>query len=196
MNIFMITTQFFKIGLAAAIFSVAASRMSAAEYADFDSPGSWRISSPGSEQTIEWITDYSPRLRVVKVTVVPLKQWYAEISPKKLPEIAKSPEDLNFKVSWEFLCDTPEIMTQVAVRLMDATGEVFQFQKKISPRSGQWQKAEIILAPDSPRSSWGGNNDKKLDYPLKFHSIILDGQKNGISKVSYYIHNLKVEKNK
>lgn len=174
----------------------AASNISAADYADFDSPGAWKVSNPSSQQSIEWITDYSPRLKVVKVTMLPIKQWYAEISPKNLPQIAKSPEDLNLKVSWEFLCDTPEIMTQIAVRIVDSTGEVFQFQKKVSPRSGQWQKAELLLTPDSVRNSWGGNNDKKLDYPLKFQSLILDGNKNGVSKVSYYIHNLKVEKNK
>ena len=63
----------------------AASNISAADYADFDSPGAWKVSNPSSQQSIEWITDYSPRLKVVKVTMLPIKQWYAEISPKNLP---------------------------------------------------------------------------------------------------------------
>ena len=124
----------------------AASNISAADYADFDSPGAWKVSNPSSQQSIEWITDYSPRLKVVKVTMLPIKQWYAEISPKNLPQIAKSPEDLNLKVSWEFLCDTPEIMTQIAVRIVDSTGEVFQFQKSL-PAQRSMAKSGVIAYP-------------------------------------------------
>ncbi|MFR6032686.1 MAG: hypothetical protein ACLUKN_05605 [Bacilli bacterium] len=138
----------------------AASNISAADYADFDSPGAWKVSNPSSQQSIEWITDYSPRLKVVKVTMLPIKQWYAEISPKNLPQIAKSPEDLNLKVSWEFLCDTPEIMTQIAVRIVDSQEKYFNSRKSlpaqwsIKKRSYCYRIPCAILGAETTIKSW------------------------------------------
>lgn len=52
-----------------------------------------------------------------------------------------------------------------AIRCRDAKGEYFQFTVSNKLSDNIWGTVIIPLAAAS-RSSWGGNNDKKVDFPL------------------------------
>ena len=52
-----------------------------------------------------------------------------------------------------------------AIRCRDAKGEYFQFTVSNKLFDNTWETVVIPLSAAS-RSSWGGNNDKKVDFPL------------------------------
>ncbi|MEK6796400.1 MAG: sugar-binding protein [Spirochaetota bacterium] len=68
----------------------------------------------------------------------------------------------------------------IKLRLIDAKGETFQ-SRGLTLKKGTWETKKIRLADGSAdiESSWGGNNDKKLDVPVKFHTIIVEGSGSG-----------------
>ena len=64
----------------------------------------------------------------------------------------------------------------ISLRLVDATGEIFQYQLRCLPPA-----EPKILTVDYPvnlmenkNSSWGGNNDKKFDLPVALKGFTID----------------------
>lgn len=60
--------------------------------------------------------------------------------------------------------------TLLRVRVIDSTGETFQYNLGYMPK--EWLDYTIQL--NQPSSWWNGNHDGKLDQPLTFDSFILD----------------------
>jgi hypothetical protein len=60
--------------------------------------------------------------------------------------------------------------TIARVRVVDATGETFQYLLGNMP--SQWLFYTVQMS--MPSTHWGGDNDGKLDQPLTFDSIVLD----------------------
>ena len=64
----------------------------------------------------------------------------------------------------------------VSLRLVDATGEIFQYQLRTLPPA----KAKTLTVDypinlaESKNSSWGGNNDKKFDLPVALKGFSID----------------------
>ena len=176
------------------ISAIVAFNLNAQSDAEFDTPNAWRLAGNDTMQKLEWLADYSPKLKVLKLTIVPNKLWYAEISPKARIKIADDENKLNVEFSWKILAKTPDIFLQSAVRLIDSTGEVFQFPLKGELSSGQWAEIKIHIDKNSKYSSWGGNNNQKLDYPVYLAGIIVDGKKYGVDNAVYYLCDFKIVK--
>lgn len=75
------------------------------------------------------------------------------------------------------------------LRFVDAKGETFQ-SRGLTLRKGTWETKKIRIADGSAdiESSWGGNNDKKIDMPLKFHTLVVEGSGSGtvhVDRVTY-----------
>jgi len=69
---------------------------------------------------------------------------------------------------------------KVNLRLMDRTGEVFQFSRKVFfDRAGQWQLEYLIDSNNpSPNGAWGGNKDLKLDFPIRILGLAFEFPQN------------------
>lgn len=62
---------------------------------------------------------------------------------------------------------------KVLLRVMDETGEYFQFDGPKIDWEGYWQKVEFNDF-SNPSAIWGGNNDKKMDGHIRIQSICID----------------------
>jgi hypothetical protein len=67
-------------------------------------------------------------------------------------------------------------IVKVNLRLIDAQGEIFQFEKRGSVPVNQWVPFSFELARERPRGNWGANKNDKIDYPVKLRSIVIDFQ--------------------
>ncbi|MBI4978942.1 MAG: beta-galactosidase [Spirochaetes bacterium] len=72
------------------------------------------------------------------------------------------------------------------VRFVDAKGETFQ-SKRITPVTGAWSPATVAVTEADMEVAWGGNNDKKIDYPLSPATILVEGIGEGV----IYIDDIK-----
>ena len=66
---------------------------------------------------------------------------------------------------------------RVNLRLIDAQGEVFQWDQAVSWRESGWKTLTYNITPAGAKISWGGNNDKKLDQPARFFGLGIDLKK-------------------
>ncbi|MCX7014179.1 MAG: cellulase family glycosylhydrolase [Candidatus Sumerlaeota bacterium] len=64
----------------------------------------------------------------------------------------------------------------VRIRIVDSTGETFQFDLGPLAFTG-WRRMGALIRADN--GHWGGNNDGKIDYPCRFDSLLLDRPKAG-----------------
>ena len=55
----------------------------------------------------------------------------------------------------------------IGLRLTDKTNETFQFSKSVDFSQGGVQEVTWEISAGRWQNSWGGNNDKNLDQPLK-----------------------------
>ncbi|MBS1372360.1 MAG: hypothetical protein HPZ91_20650 [Lentisphaeria bacterium] len=64
----------------------------------------------------------------------------------------------------------------VTLRFIDAQGEVFQFWREaLQSMSGRQKFTCRIDSSREYANSFGGNRDKKIDWPLRFHGIVCGG---------------------
>ena len=96
---------------------------------------------------------------------------YAELLPEKTPEI-EAFEKAEFKASVRSSGECPVRIFNL--RLIDATGESFQWNRPV-----EWSKAgdyvvSYQVTPENADLHWGGNNDKKVDFPAKFVGFSVD----------------------
>lgn len=62
----------------------------------------------------------------------------------------------------------------IGLRLTDKTNETFQFSKSIDCSQGGVQEVTWEISAGRWQNSWGGNNDKNLDQPLKIYGMGVD----------------------
>lgn len=96
---------------------------------------------------------------------------YAELLTEKMPEI-EAFEKAEFKASVRSSGACPVRIFNL--RLIDATGENFQWNSQV-----EWSKAgdyvvSYQVTPENADLHWGGNNDKKIDFPAKFAGFSVD----------------------
>lgn len=53
------------------------------------------------------------------------------------------------------------------IRIEDSTGEIFQYEAQANDHVPGWKTIGYDITPDNFKSSWGGNNDRKIDFPAK-----------------------------
>lgn len=139
-----------------------------------DSTADWRLNAADKrEQTIKTV-DYSPEIgKVQEITLKPSVFSYIEFSLKKPLVIAANAEELkDVTFSLDLFAEPSDTVRLAAVRLLDATGETFQFSSVAKLRPGTWSTITIPLK--NPVSAWGGNKDRKIDFPVSFSAITVD----------------------
>ena len=62
----------------------------------------------------------------------------------------------------------------LGLRLTDRSNETFQFSKKVDFSKGGVQEITWEVSAGSWKNSWGGNNDKNLDQPMKIYGMGVD----------------------
>ena len=79
-----------------------------------------------------------------------------------------------------------------AIRCRDAKGEYFQFTAGHKLTDHKWETFVMPLAATS-WNSWGGNNDKKIDYPLTLLGFVPTYTKTLKEPLTVKIHGVCIE---
>lgn len=111
----------------------------------------------------------------VEVTWEPAKSKYIEVvfnRGLKLPEFNK----LAVTARIEAPAGCP--VRSLGLRLTDKTNETFQFSKAVNFAPGGVFEVTWEVSPGQWKNSWGGNNDKQLDQPMKLHGFGVDYSQN------------------
>ncbi len=108
----------------------------------------------------------------VEITWEPAKSKYIELAfgrPLVIPEFSK----LFVTVRFEAPKGCP--VRKIGLRLTDKTNETFQFSKSVNfAQGGIFEETWEVSAGQWPGGSWGGNNDKTLDQPMKVYGFGVD----------------------
>ncbi len=110
---------------------------------------------------------------------------YAELHLKKflpLPEFTKAVFTLRLYVP----ANTPA--SRIALRLMDQSGETFQFSKSfpVFPEAG-WRTVEFTVdAAQLVTNSWGGNKNQRIDFPVRLQGFSVDFTADGGAGELYF----------
>ena len=80
--------------------------------------------------------------------------------------------------------------TNLRMRVIDATGETFQYNLGYMPK--EWQQYTVQLKSRS--DSWGGNADGVLDYPISFNAFVFDDTDGSRSQGTVYIDDIVYSK--
>lgn len=99
---------------------------------------------------------------------------FAELTLKKRKSLPAF-EEGYFKVKVYAPANSP--VNRFNLRLIDASHEVFQWNKSVSLKPG-WQEVVFNITPNNLSVQWGGNKDKKLDQPVKLLGFGIDFKKN------------------
>lgn len=139
-----------------------------------ESANAWRLNAMEKRaQTIKAI-DYSPEIgKVLEITMKTAVFHYIELDLKKRITIATNAEELKGVVfTLDLFGDPAGLVQMAAVRLIDSTGETFQYGSRTRLRPGTW--ATVTIPVEKPVSAWGGNQDRKIDFPVKFRAVAID----------------------
>ena len=99
------------------------------------------------------------------------KSKYIELvfnRPLPLPEFTKV--TVTAKIEAPAGCP----VRSIGLRLTDKTNETFQFSKSVDFSQGGVQEVTWEISAGRWQNSWGGNNDKNLDQPLKIYGMGVD----------------------
>lgn len=155
----------------------------------------WRLGAPEKRRQSIQTAEYSPEIgKVLEIKMIPSAFSYVELRCRKPLPVAASPEDLKkLSFSLELLAKPAETVMAVSVRLIDATGEFFQFRATpFQLRAGNWSKITVPIG--KPSNVWGGNNDGKMDFPVRFSMLTVDCRKETAVPVTLMIDNLEFHK--
>ena len=161
-----------------------------------ETPESWKVASPErTGQKVE-IVDYSQEVgKVIRISMNPATFPYTEMIPQRGFRVASSAEEFNGTISFDLFSDHPEAILTTGLRLLDANNEVFQYSKPVKLTPGQWQKITIPLNPNVDAASiFGGDKNRKLDYPVRILSFLVDCRRDFSGPLMIYIDNLQWEK--
>jgi hypothetical protein len=152
-----------------------------------ESADDWRLNAAEKRaQTIRTL-DYSPEIgKVLEITMKTSAFHYIELNLKKPITIAASAEELKGVVFTLDLFGEPAgLVQQASVRLVDSTGETFQYGSRAGLRPGTW--ATVTIPVEKPVSVWGGNQDRKIDFPVRFRAVAIDCDRNADETVRLLI---------
>lgn len=160
-----------------------------------DDSAQWRLGAPEKRKQSFQAAEYSREIgKVLEIKMVPSEFSYVELRYQKPFSVAAGPEELkNLSFSLELLAKPAETVMAVSVRLIDATGEFFQYRATpFQLRAGNWGKISVPIA--KPSNVWGGNNDGKIDFPVRFSMLTVDCRKETAEPVTLMIDNLEFHK--
>ncbi|MBI2415330.1 MAG: beta-galactosidase [Candidatus Kerfeldbacteria bacterium] len=86
----------------------------------------------------------------------------------------------------QFLAKGDASATVLRLRVIDASGETFQYNLGQLP--DEWLYYTVQL--NNPSSHWSGNNDGKLDRPVQFDSFVLDNRDGATGSGTVYFDEL------
>ena len=145
----------------------------------------WRIfpdgdAKIGSEQSIE-MTEAD----LVKITYRFDAGWkFVRLAPKDaaLRKIDGSPKELGVRI------DGDGSGNSVRLRFTDATGQTFQVHGGTMPE----KKTYFFSFPldGVGAGHWGGANDGKVTYPIRFDSLLIDGQRKACGPYSVTVSSM------
>jgi hypothetical protein len=121
----------------------------------------------------------------------------AKVESKQMIEMSDGMMKLSYEYGegWKFVCIKPKGDLQkidgkpkalglridgngsggaVNIRFVDSTGQTFQVHGGNMKESKQYY-FELAMDGTTSTSHWGGANDGKITYPIRFDSIIIDG---------------------
>lgn len=152
----------------------------------------WRLGAMEKrEQSLQCI-EYSPEIgKVLEISMIPAVFSYIELNYRNRFPVATNENELKkLRFSLELLARPAEAVSAVSVRLIDATGEFFQFRATpFKLASGTWSRISIPIA--NPTSVWGGNKNRKIDYPVRFSGLTVDCRKETAEPVILRIDNIE-----
>lgn len=139
----------------------------------------WRIHENGRRQQQMRMADYSPAQgKVLELTFVPAVHSYIELAAVKPPVLAETAARFNGTMTIELYSETAVALRKVSVRLVDGKGEIFQLMQPVQLRPGLWTALKFELSPRTRFGPvWGGNNDKKIDFPVSLWGLTFDFDK-------------------
>lgn len=136
----------------------------------------WRLGDAVNRGQTFSAIDYSPENgRLLQVKMVPARFFYLELVRLKPITVARSGDELPERFSLELFVEPANALLAVSVRIQDSSGEVFQYKQHIRSRSGTWRTIEIPLK--TPCNVWGGNQDKIIDFPVRFLGLAVECNK-------------------
>lgn len=110
--------------------------------------------------------------------------------PTPLPLEAGETAAIRFD-AW--IPDSPSV-SLMAVRLLDAHNQVFQWMLKLPPSAtAGWRTIVFPLDPEHGGGNWGGPNDGRLAYPARFLGLTLAFASSAIPAGHVLIDNLRVD---
>lgn len=122
------------------------------------------------EQRLE-VVHIENRGRVARIRATPMTTPIFEMTIRPHKTLASAPTQLVGKVSFDIYSDTPDYVQYVCVRFMDARNEIFQVRCEVHMTRGEWTTATFNINKDTKYESWGGNNDGKIEFPVRFNGI-------------------------
>lgn len=152
-----------------------------------ESIDAWRLNAAEKRvQTLKAI-DYSPEIgKVLEITMKTAAFHYIELDLKQPVTIATNAGELKGVVfTLDLFGDPAGLVQQASVRLVDSTGETFQYGSRTRLRPGTW--ATVTIPVENPVSVWGGNKDRKIDFPVKFRAVAIDCDRNADETVRLLI---------
>lgn len=111
----------------------------------------------------------------VEVNWEPAKSKYIELvfnRPLQLPEFSK----VSVTARIEAPAGCP--VRSIGLRMTDKSNETFQFSKSVNFAQGGVSEVTWEVSAGQWQNSWGGNNDKQLDQPMKVYGFGVDYSQN------------------
>ena len=162
----------------------------AKEIEDFKDGKNWGVYREGFKLTFE---KKSPKLgNSAKISWGDNHFKFLEFHKKVKKDGFLLKDKLTGTVSFYAYTDTPEQIIKIALRLLDAKGEVFQIRQNFPQKKGKWVKISFKLSPDMKFEHWGGNKDGKVDFPIKLLGISMDFNKKIKAPGSIYIDKIEL----
>ncbi len=154
-----------------------------------DSAAAWQLHSTAPRKQTLSTPDYSPAIgKVQEIVMTPGVFSYCELNLRERIRIASGPEELKGSFSLDLFAEPAGAVQAVSIRLIDATGEIFQYRTNVELRPGSWKTVPIPLG--KPSAVWGGNKDRKPDFPVDFLAVTVDCRKETPGTVRILIDNL------
>lgn len=150
---------------------------SATTVSNFSQSQGWQFS--GTVCTNGTVDDHDHGKLTVTYQFTSSTNCYAPITFHK--QLANPTRALQFRAKGE--ADD----TQLRVRILDATGETFQYSLGFLPHT--WLFYTVQLGSNS--AHWGGNNDSVIDQPITFDSLLLDDTDGSFASGTVQFDNLE-----
>ena len=149
-----------------------------AETVSFPETG-WSLHEGGLRQQAICINDYSPdRSKIIHLTFAPAVRGYAELLMPNPQMLTGTSGQFKGVLAVEVCSATAAALRKMSVRIVDDKGEIFQLMQPLQLRPGIWTVLKFELSTNTVFSPvWGGNNDKKIDFPASLCGLTFDFDK-------------------